>query len=489
MIPEPFPGPPVSRGDCGRERRLAVRALYDRLAPKRAERIENNRYYYRELADLVRFHLEPGRDILDAGCGNGYLLSRLDFKSALGIDFSPGMIAEARRVSPGAEFLEADVEDLPGLGKQFDYVLMVNVIGDLLDVQKALENLQSCCRPDTRLVLVYYNHLWEPLVKLAENLNLKVRQPNQNWLSPADIANLLYLSGFELVRRDSALLVPVGIPGISFFCNRILARLPLFNRLCFVNAFIARPREEARDPREVSVSVVVPCKDEAGNVANVLARVPEMGKWTEVIFVDDCSADGTGAEVERLIRANPGRRVRLAAGPGKGKFEAVRAGFAAAEGDLLMILDADATVLPEELPLFFRAWARGKGDFINGCRLVYEMEKGAMRLLNILGNKLFGLAFSYLLSQRIKDTLCGTKVFSRADYARMEKLFGFFGYDAWGDFNLLFSAAKLGLKIVDLPVHYTERLSGETKMKKRFAHGWIMLKMCLTALRRFKFRL
>jgi len=383
----------------------------------------------------------------------------------------------------------ADIEEMPPLDRKFDYILMVNVIGDIIDVQKAFENLRPFCKPSTRLIVVYYNHLWEPLVKLAENLSLKVRQPNQNWLSPFDISNLLYLAGYEVIRRDATLLFPKGIPGISFVFNHLLARLPLLNHLCFVNAFIARPLEQGLDPAGLTCSVIVPCKDEVENVGSILARTPEMGSGTELIFVDDKSTDGTAAAVSNLQGQFPGKKIVLVPGPGKGKFEAVKAGYRASTGDVLMILDADATVLPEELPLFFNALAKGKGEFINGCRLVYDMEEGAMRLLNILGNKLFGMAFSYLLSQRIKDTLCGTKVFFREDYFRMEPLFGYFGYDSWGDFNLLFSASKLGLKIVDLPVHYVERVAGETKMKRRFSHGWIMLKMCWVAMKRFKFRL
>ncbi|HPJ73109.1 MAG TPA: methyltransferase domain-containing protein, partial [bacterium] len=320
------------REDVHASRRESTRRLYDRLAPSRARWISRNRYYYRELAGLLEFLIEPGRDLLQIGCGNGFLLSRLDFASALGIDFSPGMIEEARRNVPEAEFMVADVEFLPPLKRAFDYILMVNVIGDIVDVQKAFENLLPLCRPSTRLVVVYYNHLWEPLVKLAERLGMKIRQPNQNWLSPADISNLLYLAGFELVRKDTALLLPFGVPGLSFFLNRFLARLPLFNHLCFVNAFIARPLP-AGLARTARCSVVVPCKDEAGNVGNVLERIPEMGAGTEVVFVDDRSSDGTAAEVERLRAAHPDRRIVLVSGPGRGKFEAVKAGFAAAGGD------------------------------------------------------------------------------------------------------------------------------------------------------------
>ena len=468
-------------------KKRGIREAYDALAPRRGYWIGRNEYYYRELIRIIGSWMEGGKDVLQFGCGNGYLLSRLNARNAVGIDLSPEMIAAARKSYPGLTFLRGDAEDPPELGRKFDYILLVNVVGDIIDLQTAFSRLSPYCRRSTRIIIIYYNYLWEPVVKLAEKLRLKIKEPTQNWLSPADIGNLLYLSGLETVHKDNYLFFPFHLPGFSFLVNRVIFRLPLLNRLCFANLIVARPSPQPRPGENLSVSVIVPCKDEEGNIEDVVRRTPPMGKKTEIIIVDDQSTDGTAAAVEAARRRHPGKDVILVNGPGRGKFEAVKAGFAAASGDILMILDADATVMPEELPLFFQALAEGRGEFINGCRLVYEMEKQAMRLLNILGNKLFGLIFSYLLSQRIKDTLCGTKAFFRDDYLRMKRYFSYFGsYDRWGDFNLLFSACKLNLKIIDLPVHYVERIEGETKMKRRFSHGWLMLRMCWEGARRFK---
>ena len=414
-------------------RKEEVRQAYEELAPVRERWIEKNKYYYRELLRLIEFYIEPGSDILHIGSGSGFLLSRLPGKYKTGIDLSPSMVAVARRLYPDIDFRIGDAEDLPGLDREFDYILMINVVGDIVDVQEAFNNLKKYCRPDTRILIVYYNYLWEPAVKLATKLGLRIKEPTQNWLSVSDIENLLFLTGFETVKKDDYFLFPKKIPLFSFLANRLAGRLPLLHRLCFLNLIMARPLLPPRHRESFSCSVIVPCKNERGNIENVLRRIPEMGRGTEIVFVDDLSTDGTGEEIKRVREKYPEKNVVLVEGPGRGKFEAVRAGFDRSRGDILMILDADATVLPEELSRFFEPLSRGQGEFINGCRLVYDMEKQAMRLLNIIGNKIFSLIFSYLLSRRIKDTLCGTKAFFRKDYLRMKRYFGYFGdYDRWG---------------------------------------------------------
>jgi glycosyltransferase involved in cell wall biosynthesis len=250
---------------------------------------------------------------------------------------------------------------------------------------------------------------------------------------------------------------------------------------------VYRARLDLGPIEDLSVSVCVPCKNEEENIDDIVKRVPDMGKCTEIIFVDDKSTDRTAEKVQEHIEANPDRTIKLVEGPGEGKGAACRSGFSVAENDILMILDADMTTMPEELPDFFEAIATGKGEFINGSRLVYPMEKAAMRYLNIVGNRAFALLFSYLLSQRIKDTLCGTKVIWRSDYPKILESREYFGCsDTWGDYDWIFGAARHNLKIVELAVHYRERIAGETKMTKRFSNGWIMLKMCRIAFWRMK---
>jgi glycosyltransferase involved in cell wall biosynthesis len=246
-----------------------------------------------------------------------------------------------------------------------------------------------------------------------------------------------------------------------------------------MQVMVARPLAEPRREEDLTVSVIVPCRNEVENVRHAVERIPAMGRHTEILFCNDKSTDGTADEVRRLQSLYPEKDIRLVEGPGICKAENVWCGFRAAGGDVLMILDADLTVMPEELPMFLRALAKSRGEFVNGSRLVYPMPELAMKFANIIGNKFFGLAFSFLLDQRIKDTLCGTKVLWRKDWLRMERSLGSWGIkDLWGDYELLFGASKLHLEIIEVPVHYQERIHGVTKMTRVFANGWRMLRIC-----------
>jgi hypothetical protein len=350
-----------------------------------------------------------------------------------------------------------------------------------------LERLGPLTHPGTRIIITYYSYLWEGLLRLGSALGMRRPNSYQNWLPPEDIANLLYLSDFDLIRGDSFMLMPKYIPLISSLFNRILSLVPGFRALNLMNLIIARPRPQAQDPRQLSVSVIVPCRNERGNIADAVARIPSMGRFTEIIFVDGNSTDGTAAEIENQIRLHPDTLIKLIhQGQGRGKGDAVRKGFAAASGDVLVIQDADLTAPPEDLPKFFHALAEGKGEFINGSRLVYPMEKQAMRFLNLLANKFFGLLFSWLLNQRFRDTLCGTKMISRANYDILAANRAFFGdFDPFGDFDLIFGSVKQNLKVVEVPVTYRARTYGTTNID-RFRHGWLLLKMSWFAFTKFK---
>ena len=253
-----------------------------------------------------------------------------------------------------------------------------------------------------------------------------------------------------------------------------------------INLIVARPAAE--EEKDYKISIIVPARNESGNIENAILRTPAFGSSVEFIFVEGHSSDNTWEEMLRVQAAYPGKDIRVMRQGGKGKGNAVREGFEAAHGEVLMILDADLTTPPEDLPKFYHALARNSGEFINGCRLVYPMEKEAMRFLNYLANKFFGLFFTYLLGQRIKDTLCGTKVLFASDYRRINQNRSYFGdFDPFGDFDLLFGAAKLNLKITEIIVHYKDREYGTTQIS-RFKHGWLLVKMSLFAARKIKFR-
>jgi hypothetical protein len=339
------------------------------------------------------------------------------------------------------------------------------------------------------VIVTYYNFLWEPLLSLGERIGMKMPIQQQNWLGMQDLANLLELNHFEIVRRSTAQLLPVHVPGLTPLVNRYLSGMPGLRHFALTQLFVAKLSGSGGPipTRNYSCSVIVPCKNERGNIDDIVARTPEMGKWTEIIFVDGNSNDGTVEAISRHIESKTRDRLSLIhQGNGKGKGDAVRRGFAAARGDVLFILDADLTVAPEDLPKFYAVLAEGRGEFVNGSRLVYPMENEAMRFLNSVGNKLFGLALSGILEQQLKDTLCGTKVLFRHDYEKIARERGFFGeFDPFGDFDLLFGAAKQNLKIVELPVHYGARTYGETKIS-RFQNGAQLLRMTLHAFRKFR---
>jgi SAM-dependent methyltransferase len=480
----PAQGGELSRGESEFERRERARRqakfeAYDRLAEWRDRRVSQHHYYSQELRRLVATLVAPDSRILEVGCGLGDLLASLPGARRVGIDASPRMIELARARHPELDLRVADVERDPLPEGPFDAIVLSDAIGHLDDIQLGLERLAPLLSPSGRLIVTYYSFLWEPALKLAERLGQKTPWPEQNWLSMDDIQNLLRLSGYDVVRRGTDILFPAYVPGLSALANRVAATVPGLREAALVAYFVARAAPEVAVTSEPSVSVICPCKNERGNIREAVARTPVMGSATELVFVDGNSTDGTREEIEQVIREYKGPlSLRLVdQGDGRGKGDAVRKGFTAAENDVLMILDSDLTVPPEDLPKFYRALVTGKGEFINGVRLVYPMEGEAMRFLNLLGNKFFSTALSWLLEQPIKDSLCGTKVLYRRDYERIAANRAFFGdFDPFGDFDLLFGAARLNMKIVDLPVRYRARTYGDTKIS-RFSNGWMLLKM------------
>ncbi len=459
------------------EVREARRRHQQAIAPRRDEWIRSNRYFYDRLKRVLQFIVEPGKRVLEVRCETGHLLASVKPSHGVGVEISDAMVESARRQHPGLHFVKSDPEALD-LNETFDYILFSHIF-DTVDILRALECIRHLCTPETRLIVINYNHLWEPVLEFASKIGLRSRFVEPNWVSENDIRGFLKLAGFRPVRKHRLLLFPKWIPLLAGLLNGLLARLPGLRRLCLMQVMVARPLSEPKREGDVSVSVVIPCRNEAGNVRHAAQRIPSMGKHTELLFCDDKSTDGTAAEVRRMQSLYPEKDIRLIEGPGICKAENVWTGFRAAHGDVLMILDADLSVMPEELPMFLRALVSSRGDFVNGSRLVYPMRHLAMKFANMLGNKFFGQLFSFLLDQRIKDTLCGTKVFWRDDWLRMEPHLGSWGIrDLWGDYELLFGASKLHLEIVEVPVHYQERIHGVTKMTRVFANGLRMLRIC-----------
>ena len=420
-------------------------------------------YYHRQINKIYSRLVPEGSEVLEIGCGQGELLAALKPSYGVGIDFSDEVLKQATQRYPQLTFMNSEAHALE-LDQEFDVIILSDLVNDLFDVQAVFESIRSLARPDSRIIINFYSKLWEIPLKTVQFLGLAKPMLEQNWLTAEDIDNLLQLTGFETIKHWPEIIWPVSIPILTNILNRYLAKVWPFKYLALTKFIIARPkiRQKISNP---SVSVIVPTLNEAGNIEKVIERTPEMGAMTEIIFVDGPSTDDTFSTIKNVIRNNPHRKIRAFQQTGKGKGDAVRLGFSKAEGEMLMILDADLTVPPENLPRFFEAIISGRGEFINGVRLVYPMEVEAMRYLNLVGNKFFSLAFSWLLGQPIKDTLCGTKVLRKTDYNKIVKNRSYFGeFDPFGDFDLLFGAAKLNLKIIEIPIRYVERTYGSTSI-------------------------
>jgi SAM-dependent methyltransferase len=483
------------------------------LPPSRAEALEASwREYYRHAAEQPRHpaarsamyadltqamsRLIPSdASVLEVGCGQGDLLADLPNAVRHGIDYLPEVVAEARARHPELSFEVEDITTRPGgvveplaEGRRYDAVVCDRLCHSVLDVQGLLLGLKRKLAADGRIYLTAFSYMWELPTRMAELSGLKRAAPTANWLSDSDFRNLFEIAGLEVVRFEDRMLMPLDVPIASDVVNKYVARVPGMQHLSLYRVYVLRDRGAPAPARRASVTVVVPARNEAGNIQAAIDRTPVMGKATELIFVEGNSKDDTWETIQGAMRRYDGPlKLRAFQQTGKGKGDAVRLGFAHATGDLLMILDADLTVPPEDLPAFYDVLVRGQADYVQGTRLVYPMEAGAMRFFNKLGNIAFSQLFTYLLQQPIKDTLCGTKCLWRKDYERIAAGRSYFGdFDPFGDFDLIFGAARLGLKISEIPVRYRDRSYGETNIS-RWKHGVLLLRMSAIAARKIKF--
>lgn len=463
------------------------RELWDKQWNTRKRYDGFSRAYHSRLHEIYRHNVLTGSRILELGCGNGDLLASLSPGYGLGVDFSGRAIEVAKENHPHLEFRQCDAHEIDGIDGPFDYIILSDLINDLYDIELVLRQLKNLCNSNTRILINFYSRLWAGILSLGQKAGMANRLRQQNWLTRTDMSNLLTLTGFETIRNCEEVILPAEIPLVSTLANRTLPKLWPFNHLALTHFFVARALTEAPAESLDSVSIIIAARNEAGHIDRLVREIPKLGSETEVIFVEGGSQDDTHAKIAASIDARDDIRISLHRQPEQGKADAVRLGFDLAKNDVLMILDADISVIPSDLERFFLAITEGKGEFINGVRLVYPMQDQAMRLLNLLGNKFFSYGFQFTLGQPVKDTLCGTKVISKLNYQRLVRNRHYFGdFDPYGDFDLLFGAAKLNLKIVDIPVRYQARTYGETNIN-RWSGGFLLLKMLARGMKTLKF--
>lgn len=377
------------------------------------------------------------------------------------------------RISPGKFNLKG----------KYDSIIADNLIGEASDIYGLFEKIKRYLKYDSTVLISYYNPLWEPILILATHLGLRKNIPNQNWIDEEDLKNFLNLTGFELISTQKRILLPANVPVVSPILNHILSFLPVIRNLCLMNYTVARPINKL--DKDLSISIIIPARNEEGNISKIIPSIPRFGKSQEYIFVEGNSKDKTW---EKILQEGAKRKsVVCLKQDGKGKADAVWKGFNHSTGEVLMIYDADMTVDPKDLEKFYKAIKNNPNSFVNGSRMVYPMEHLAMQTLNKIGNKVFGTIFTLTLGQNFKDTLCGTKVINKRDFNYIKKNFKYlFKTDPFGDFVLIFGAIKRNLKVIEIPVRYKERQYGSTNIS-RFKHGLLLLKMTLAAFKEFRF--
>jgi SAM-dependent methyltransferase len=470
------------------KRKKIIQQQSDVLAESRDQWIKKNNYFYNNDRSYMKFLVGENARVLELGCGTGQLLNALNPSHGVGVDLSANMVDTAQKNYPNLEFIQGDIENpelIKSLEGTFDYIILSDTLGFLDDCEETFSSLHALCTSDTRLIISYYSWRWQPILTLGEKIGLKMPSLDMNWLSTEDTMGFLHLADFEPVKREWRQLIPRSLFGLGTIVNRFIGTLPLIRRLSLRNYIVARPVRDVK-LRQASTTVLIPCRNEKGNIENAVKRLPDFCEDIEILYVEGNSQDGTLDEIHRVIEAYPDKDIKVLVQDGKGKGDAVRKGFDHARGDILMILDADLTVPPEDLPKFYKAIASGKGEYINGTRLVYPMDDQAMRFLNFWANRTFSVLFTWLLSQRLTDTLCGTKVLTKQNYEKIVANRAYFGeFDPFGDFDLIFGAVKLNLKVVEVPIRYAAREYGETQIS-RFRHGWLLLKMVLFAYKKLK---
>jgi len=431
-----------------------------------------NPYYYGQLKSFFKMHVRPDQRVIEYGCGTGDILASMNAKEKVGLDIADAMIEKAKLSHPDIRFHLHDCETRYSEPEKFDTAILADIIDHITDILKLFTSVNNSLKLGGKMLISTANPLWDPILKIAEKLGQKMPEGEHNFVPNRDLINFLRLRGFRLINNGAVMLLPKRIPAVSGWLNELAPKLPVLKRFCVIQTIVAEKVTDYSDSfhTDMTCSVIIPCCGKAADVSQ-LNRIPDMGKKTEIIIVADSASPGIAGKVDRLSEKDPRIRV-IPYSSEYGEGYGIRQGFHQSTGDVLMILDEDLTVMPEELPHFFRPIAEGIADFTNGTRMIYPVKDQAMRFLHLIGNFFFNAVLSWLMSQRISDALCSTKAVKRSDCANIQ-----LGADSRVNFDLLFEAAINGLKIVEIPVHHKASKTGISKMRT-LKHCLILLMAC-----------
>ena len=470
-----------------------IKGHFNLMAKKRENWIKKSKYFHNEDLRVIKEIIPIDSNVLEIGCGNGNLIGNLDVRQSIGIDISDKLIDSAMNKFSRVKFFCSDIISFRKKfisPTKFDFIIISDTIGYFNDIQKTLESIHDFCKPETRIVISYFSPIWQPILSLAEKIGLKMPDLNPPLFASSDLKNFVEVSGYQTIKLEKKIILPLKLFGIERIVNRFIANLPIINHLCLRQYLICRSLKVIKKNQFKSASIIIPCRNEFGNIRAGLKRIESFCKKMEVIFVEGNSSDDTWNEIKKVMKEDEFKKknfiIRALKQEGSGKKNAVFKGFDNAKYEVLMILDGDLTVKPEELSKFWDKISSGEAEFINGTRLIYPMEDNAMRFLNYIANKIFSYLFSWILGQRYTDTLCGTKIISKKNYLRaksftkdLEKL------DPFGDFFFIFSSLRLNLKMIEIPVRYKARKYGETQIS-RFRDGFKLIKMFFITFFKFK---
>lgn len=438
-----------------------------------------HQYYHELVRKTLSFIIPKNKKVLFLGSYDGKALAQLSPSLGVGVEVDKDFCQKAQKRYPKFKFICKKYEEYKTQEK-FDYIVLNGALGKTDDLVGLLKNLQPVCHPSTRLLVYQHNHLWQWILNLAEAFGLKRKEGIHNWLSVGDVSVYLEGAGFEVTRIFRRTLFPLHLFGTGPFINWIATLFPLFDFLKLDQYLLARPDPKAY-PRELpkSLTVCITVRNERENIEPIVESLPQLCNEQEILFVEGYSTDGTREEIRRVAKAYPGENVRVIGQPGKGQGDAIRVGFKKARGDIVILYEGDGTSDPRDLQYFYHAAKTGRFEFIEGSRFVYPLVSGAMPLLNKLGNALFARWFSFVLGQRTTDVLSGIKAILKRDYELVYKRWGFLQVeDPFGDFELLYGAARMGLKFGEIPMRYYPRTYGESKTQV-LRHGVYLLKMAL----------